>query len=444
MLFTGLPSTDVEALRCRLYGEVYGPDDAGWDEARRAWNLAVDQRPAAVALPITDADVVEVVAFAREQGLRVAPQGTGHGASPITTLDTTILVSTKRMRGVRIDPKARLARVRAGAIWEDVTAPASAYGLAPLAGSAHDVGVVGYTLGGGLSWLAREHGFACDSVTAIELVTADGALVRTDDDNDPELFAALKGGGGNFGVVTAIEFKLYPVERLTGGALLWPAERAEEVFNVWSAWTKTVPTHVTSLCRLLNVPPLPDVPEPLRGRSFVAVEAAILGDDALLAPLRALAPELDMVGLIPPAALIEIHNDPKQPMPGLADHRVLAHAGPEAIAALVDAFGPELVAAELRHLSGNLPLDGFSLFAIGVPFDAESALAIDAALARVMEATAPFDAGRALVTFSDRPTDPARLWDDLEARRAVKERVDGGDLFAANHPLGVTGSSWRA
>ena len=127
------------------------------------------------------------------------------------------------MRGVRIDPKARRARVRAGAIWQDVTAPASAYGLAPLAGSAHDVGVVGYTLGGGLSWLAREHGFACDSVTAIELVTADGALIRTDAHNDPELFAALKGGGGNFGVVTAMEFKLYPVEQLTGGAMLWPA-----------------------------------------------------------------------------------------------------------------------------------------------------------------------------------------------------------------------------
>ena len=159
-------------------------------------------------------------------------------------------------------------------------------------------------------------------------MTADGTLTRTDAHNDPELFRALCGGGGNFGVVTAMEFELYPVEELTGGAMLWPQERAEEIFNAWSAWTETLPTHVTSLCRLLNVPPLPDVPEPLRGRSFVVVEAAILGDDAILAPLRALEPELDMVGPIPPAALIEIHNDPKQPMPGLADHRVLADATP--------------------------------------------------------------------------------------------------------------------
>ena len=435
MLFTGLPSTDVEALRSRLYGEVYGPDDEGWDEARRAWNLAVDQRPAAVAVPITDADVIEIVHFAREQGLRVAPQGTGHGASAIASLENTILLSTKRMRGVRIDPKARRARVRAGAIWQDVTAPASAYGLAPLAGSAHDVGVVGYTLGGGLSWLARRHGFACDSVTAIELVTADGTLTRTDAHNDPELFRALCGGGGNFGVVTAMEFELYPIEQLTGGALLWPRERAEEIFNAWSAWAETVPTGVTSLCRLLNVPPLPDVPEPLRGRSFVVVEAAILGDDAVLAPLRALAPELDMVGPIPPAALIEIHNDPKQPMPGLADHRVLADATPETIASLVAAAGPELVAVELRHLGGNLPVGGFSLFAIGVPMDAESAMAIDAALARVMEATAPYDSGRSLLNFSDRPTSGDRLWTTRDALRAVKARVDGDDMFAANHPV---------
>src|SRR3954451_6818223 len=191
MLITDLAAADVDALRSRLYGEVYGPGDEGWDEARRAWNLTVDQRPAAVAIPLTDSDVVEVVNFAREAGLRVAPQGTGHGASAMRSLEGTILLSTKRMRGVRIDPVARTARVRAGAVWADVTGPASAYGLAPLAGSSHDVGVVGYTLGGGLSWLARKHGLACDSVKAIELVTADGRRTRVDEQNDPELFRAL-------------------------------------------------------------------------------------------------------------------------------------------------------------------------------------------------------------------------------------------------------------
>jgi UDP-N-acetylenolpyruvoylglucosamine reductase len=442
MLITDLPSADVEALRARLYGEVYGPDDEGWDEARRAWNLAVDQRPAAVAIPLTDSDIVAIVNFAREEGLRVAAQGTGHGAGAMRSLEGTILLSTKRMRGVRIDPAARLARVRAGALWADVTRPASAYGLAPLAGSSHDVGVVGYTLGGGLSWLARKHGFACDSVTSIELVTADGDHVRVDADNDPELFRALRGGGGNFGIVTAMEFKLYPVEALTAGAMAWPWERAEEIFNAWREWTKTVPNDITSLCRILQVPPLPDVPAPLRGRKLVVVEAAILGDPDMLGPLRALEPELDMFTAMAPAGLIEIHNDPKGPVPGMGDHRLLADAPEEAIEALVAAAGPgsdsPLVSVELRHLGGALPVDAaFSLFAVGVVIYAEAAMAIDAALARLMAAMEPYDAGRALMNFADQPERADRLFDGhtLHQLRAIKSRVDGGDLFAANHPL---------
>ena len=199
----------------------------------------------------------------------------------------------------------------------------------PLAGSAHDVGVVGYTLGGGLSWLAR----------AARLRLRQRHRDRARDrrrrprphrraTTTPSCSAALKGGGGNFGVVTAMEFELYPVEQLTAARCCGRASAPRRSSTPGASGPRPSRTSVTSLCRLLNVPPLPDVPEPLRGRSFVVVEAAILGDDAILAPLRALAPELDMVGPIPPAALIEIHNDPKQPMPGLADHRVLADAPP--------------------------------------------------------------------------------------------------------------------
>jgi FAD/FMN-containing dehydrogenase len=442
MLLTDLPSIDVETLRSRLYGDVFGPDDEGWDEARRAWNLAVDQRPAAVALPLTDADVVEVVNFAREEGLRVAPQGTGHGAAAIASLERTILLSTRNMRGVRIDPSTRRARVRAGALWADVTAPASAYGLAPLAGSSPDVGVVGYTLGGGLSWLARKYGFACDSVLCIELVTADGILRKVSAHSDPELFRALCGGGGNFGVVTAIEFKLYPVEALTAGAMAWPWERALEIFTAWREWTALVPDDITSLCRMLQVPDLPDVPAPLRGRQLVVIEAAILGDSDMLAPLRALEPELDLFAPMPPAGLIELHNDPKQPMPGLSDHRLLADVDDATIAAIVGAAGPgsgsPLVSVELRHLGGALPIDAaFSLFAIGVPLDAASTMAIDTSLARLMAATLQYDAGRALMNFAEKSTGAGRFFDGytLHQLRAVKGRVDGGDLFAANHPL---------
>jgi FAD/FMN-containing dehydrogenase len=178
MLNTEIPAVDAATLAANLAGDVVAPGDKEYDLARRAWNLALDQRPALVAFPADTADVVAVVDFARARGLRVAPQGTGHNAAPLPRLDDVILLSTQRMRGVQIDADARIARVAAGTLWLEVTTEASMVGLAPLAGSSPDVGVVGYTLGGGLSWLGRKYGLASNSVTAIELVTPDGRFVR--------------------------------------------------------------------------------------------------------------------------------------------------------------------------------------------------------------------------------------------------------------------------
>jgi FAD/FMN-containing dehydrogenase len=226
MLMENAPAADVEDLQSRMQGTVAAPEDHDYDDARRAWNLAVDQRPALVAVPETVADVVAVVDHARERGLRVAPQGTGHNAAALASLEHTVLLKTSALREVEIGVEGRRARAGAGVLWAEVTGPASAHGLAPLAGSSPHVGVVGYTLGGGLSWLGRRHGLAANSVIAIELVTADGRVVRTDRDNEPELFWALRGGGGSFGVVTAIAFALYPAPDVYGGAMLWPWERA--------------------------------------------------------------------------------------------------------------------------------------------------------------------------------------------------------------------------
>ena len=202
---------DAQALRARVAGDVVTPADEAWDEARQAWNLAVDQRPVAVVLAETADDVVVTIEEARAAGLRVAPQGTGHNAAPLGELSGTILLRTSRMRGVEIDPAAQIARVEAGVIWIEVVEAAAEHGLAALAGSSPDVGVVGYTLGGGLSWLARKYGFAANQVTAVELVTADGRFIRADRENEPDLFWAVRGGGGSFGVVTALEFRLFPL-----------------------------------------------------------------------------------------------------------------------------------------------------------------------------------------------------------------------------------------
>src|SRR5918999_445612 len=227
MLNTELPS--VSELAAAVNGDIVSAADAEWDLARRAWNLAVDQRPALVALPANAADVVAIVRFARATGRKVAPQGTGHNASAIASLEDTILVSTQRMRGVEIDAEGQTARVQAGTLWLEVAEAATPYGLFPLSGSSPDVGVIGYTLGGGLSWLARKHGLAANHVTAIELVTPAGELVRATADEHSDLLWALRGGGGNFGVVTAMEFRLFSYGEVYAGMFIWPYERVGDV-----------------------------------------------------------------------------------------------------------------------------------------------------------------------------------------------------------------------
>ena len=268
---------DVRPLRRILSGDVVTPYDDDWDEARQAWNLAVDQQPAAVALPESADDVAAIVTFAKANGLRVAPQGTGHNAPALGDLSDTILVKMHRMRGVSVDAERRSARAEAGVIWIEVVEAAAEHGLAALAGSSPDVGVMGYTLGGGLSWLGRKYGIGANQVTAIEVVTASGDLVRTDWANEPDLFWALRGGGGSFGIVTAIEFNLFPIEEVYAGILWFPVERATEVLNAWRDWTEHLPDEMTSVGRILQFPPIPQIPEPVRGQSFVVVQAIWIG-----------------------------------------------------------------------------------------------------------------------------------------------------------------------
>jgi hypothetical protein len=457
MLMDNATAVDTDELRARIDGAVVAPQDETWDEARAAWNLAVDQRPALVAIPESAADVVAIVDFARERGLRVAPQGTGHNASAIATLERTILVKTSALRDVEIDVPGRRARTGAGVLWAEVTGPASEHGLAPLAGSSPDVGVVGYTLGGGLSWLSRRHGLAANSVLAIELVSADGRLVRCDRDHEPELFWALRGGGGSFGVVTAIEFVLYPAPQVYAGALLWPWERATEVLKRYVEWCRTAPDAISTSVRLLQVPPLPDIPEPVRGRQFVAIDGAYLGDPEaaaeVLAPLRALEPEIDMFAPIPAAALSHVHMDPEHPVPAHGDGMVLDELTPAAIETLVAIAGPgsgsPLLSVELRQLGGAIGVPpaehgalakiggAFALFAVGMKMTPEMGAAVEAHVDRVIEAMDPWDAGRRYLNFTERSSDAAAFFPEGTLRRlqAVKRAVDPGDVFCSNHPV---------
>ncbi|HEU0335312.1 MAG TPA: FAD-binding oxidoreductase [Gaiellaceae bacterium] len=453
--FHPLPaSPDVAELRARLTGEVVTRADESWDEARQAWNLAVDQRPAFVALPETAEDVVAIVEFARDAGLRVAPQGTGHAAAPLGDLEDTILVKTSRLRGVTIDPERRIARAEAGVIWIEVVEAAAEHGLAALAGSSPDVGVVGYTLGGGLSWLARKHGIGANQVTAVELVTADGRFVRADRDNEPDLFWAVRGGGGALGVVTAIEFNLFPLTEVYAGILWFPIERAREVLKAWRAWTDTVPEEMTSVGRLLQLPPIPDIPEPVRGKSFVVVQTIYAGDEEegakLVAPLRELGPVLDTIATIPLPALSHLHMDPEQPVPAAGDGSMLTDVDDELIDALVErTVGSPLVSVELRHLGGAvarakaehgaLPAfySPYLMFGVGITPSPEALEAVEASSAALREALAPWESEHTYMNFAETSRNARTLFTETSyARlRRIKAKVDPGNLIRSNHPL---------
>jgi FAD/FMN-containing dehydrogenase len=414
----------------------------------------LDQRPVALALPRDEAEVIAAVEYAREHGLRIAPQATGHNAGPLGALEQTMIIHTSRLQQVAVDVCAQRVRVGAGVKWESVVPRISEHGLAGLHGSSPDVGIAGYSVGGGMGWLARKHGLQANSVTAIELVTADGRLVRTDAEHEPDLFWALRGGGGNFGVVTAIEFAVYPIEELYAGAMFFPFDRAREVLHAWRESLATYPDELMTWASLLQFPDLPDVPEPVRGRSFTVVMGVHQGEEhegrELLAPIRALGPVMDTFAMVPPAGIAELAMDPPDPLPYTTAHQLLAELPASAIDAIVDAAGPgtgsPLAMVQLRHMGGALArtapgagaratLPGVvSLFALGVTGDAESTEVAEGYLGEVERAVLAHRAGD-YPNFVEEEVDASRFFDGATwARlRAVKAAYDGDDLFRGNH-----------
>jgi FAD binding domain len=441
-----------------LEGKVVLPGDGGFDEARRAWNLAIDQRPAAVMFPESAAEVAAAVRYAADHGLRVAAQGTGHNAGPLGPLADTVLLRTGRMRGIQVDPQARTARVEAGAVWLDVVHAAAQHGLATLAGSSPDVGVAGYTLGGGMSFLGRKYGLTANNVLAIEMVTADGRLVRADHERETDLFWALRGGGGSFGVVTALEFRLFPLTHAYAGILWYPIERGPEVLHAWAELTRGgPPDELTTVGRFLNLPPIPQIPEQIRGQSFVIVEAYHLGDpagaNALLAPLRALGPVNDTIATVPVPALSHLHMDPEQPVPGAGDGLMIDRLPSEAIDALAGAAGAgaafPLLSVEVRHLGGEFartrPGNGalasidaqYVLYAVGMTPVPDLVAPVMGQVGAIKQALAPWAAGQMYLNFAETQGSAAPFWTEqaYQRLRRIKADVDPGDVIRSNHPI---------
>jgi FAD/FMN-containing dehydrogenase len=459
---TDIDRSTLGEFRASLRGGAYVPGQEGYDEARAAWNLNARQSPALVVMAEGASDVVAAVRLARERGLGVGVMATGHGVA--APADRGVLINTSRMRGVRVDAEARTARVEAGAKWADLVPEAAAHGLAGLQGSTSDVGVVGYTMGGGFGWLGRKYGFAADSVKEADVVTAEGELVKVSAHENADLFWGLKGGGGNFGLVTSLEFALYPVARVFGGNLFYPVERAEEVLELYARWSEDLPEEVTSALAFLNVPPMPEVPEPLRGRSVIVVRFCYTGEDLegtgeeLLAPWRELdEPIMDTFGVMPYQMMDMISMDPVEPLGAYGHTEMLRDLSPETRGTLVRLAGAgsdsPLAMLELRQLGGALsrpPADlnpmgrsdaRFVMYGLGMTFSPETAQTVQSYLAYVAETVRPHASGATYVNFVDLDgATPERVKaaysrEDWARLVELKDRRDPRNIFRFNRNI---------
>jgi FAD/FMN-containing dehydrogenase len=449
----------AEALRGLASGGVHLPGDATYDAARLPWNVAVDQRPAAVAYPRTADEVGRVVRVAAEMGLRVAPQSTGHNAGPLAAqgLDDVVVIRTSEMSLAVADPSRGIVRVEGGTVWEPAVDAAAAHGHAVLHGSSPDVGIAGYSLGGGIGWYARKLGLATNALTAVELVIGDGTLVRADAEHHPEIFWAVRGGGGNLGVVTALEFRMFPVETAYAGMLVWDLADVEKVLRTWAAWAPGAPDEVTTSFRALRLPPMPELPELLRGRAVAVVDGAVLGSDErgaeLLAGLRALRPEIDTFGRVPAKSLVRLHMDPEGGAPFASDTAMLGELPDAGVDAFLEEVGPDaqtsLLMAELRQLGGALarPHEGggvlshldasFVTFAGAIAATPELGAQGHADAVRLTRALAPWANGKQYLNFAENPVEAraaygADVWTQL---KGIRSAVDPRGMFAANHPV---------
>ncbi|MES9541976.1 FAD-binding protein [Actinomadura sp. NPDC000600] len=428
----------MDALRSAVRGRVLLPGDPEFDAARRPWNLAVEQPVEAVVEAADADDVAALVRHARAAGLGVATQPNGHGATGRT--GGAILLRTRRLDALEIDPAARRARVGAGVASGRLQAAVAPHGLTGLPGSSPVVSVAGVALGGGLSWFGRAHGWVADSVTALEIVDADGRRRRVAADTDPDLFWALRGGGGDVAVVTSLELALHPAPHLYGGRVLWSAEHASEVMDAYRRITAAAPDALTAWLDLLHFP---------GADPMVAVDATYLGpaDEArdLLRPLDGLPrPLSDGRAVMPVSELGAITAEPTDPGAGRSRAELLTALDDGAVKALLaDPVAP-LLSVQIRHLEGAFarPSDSphgpltepYALYMFGIPSDpatAEAVAAKQAALAGQLPTT-----GRKPYTFLNPEETAANAFtpETLTRLRGIKTNHDPHNVFRSNFP----------
>ncbi|WP_405497759.1 FAD-binding oxidoreductase [Nocardia sp. NBC_00511] len=437
-------------------GPVFQPGDDGYDTEIAGFQTSYAHRPAVVVGAAHAEDVRAAVEYAARQGLPVAVQATGHGLS--VPVEGGVLINTRRLTDIRIDPATRIARIGAGVNAGALIEAAAAHGLAPLNGSSLSVGVVGYTLGGGVGILAREFGYAAEHVRGIEIVTADGRLRRLRAGD--ELFGAVLGTGGNFGVVTALELELLPVTTVYGGQLQFDTPLVATALEAWRQWTRDLPEQMSSAFTAMVMPDIPQLPPHLRGRYLATVNIAFTGSaeegDRLVAPLRAIGERFaDDLRVMPYTETHGIYRDPDEPHPYTATNALLAELPAEAAAAFLAATGPDSplpVVAGFRHLGGALRRRGPNAITMDhrdaeyvarvIAMPGPDADTIREGLAQLRKTLQPWDIGHNLnflyggADFADEAQTRAGYSESTYERlAALKSKYDPANLFRANRNI---------
>lgn len=294
----------IATFKTGLRGELIRPGDDAYDGARKVWNGMIDRRPALIARCAGVADVIAAVNFARDQGLPVAIRGGSHNVTGNAVCDAGVVIDLSNMKGIRVDPEKRTVRAEGGCTWGDLDHATHVFGLAAPGGIISTTGIAGLTLGGGIGHLTRKYGLSCDNLISADVVLADGSFVTASEKKNPDLFWGLRGGGGNFGVVTSFEFRLHPVSEVMAGPILWPLEKSREALRLYRDFMDKAPDDLNAFFVFLIVPPGPPFPEHLHNKTLCGVVAMYTGPqakaDAVLAPLRKFGPPaLDFFGPLP-------------------------------------------------------------------------------------------------------------------------------------------------
>lgn len=444
---------DFTVLGARVSGLVLSPTDPEFATNVAGFNVAVAHTPQVVVCAVDPQDVVEAVRFAREHGLPVHVQSTGHGAS--APYVEGMLITTGGLTGVSIDRESHIATIGAGVRWGAVIEAAAEVGLAPITGSSTNVGVVGLVTGGGLGPLSRSHGFAADYVRGFSVVTGRGDLVEATAEVNPDLFWALRGGKGGLGIVTEVRLELVELNELYAGALFYEEQYIERAFRAWVDWTASAADDVTTSAAVYRLPPFDFIPEPLRGRTLLAIRFAYPGaadEGARLAePLRSFAPVyLDQLGVLPPNQVAMIHGDPDDPAPAWDRGVLLTGIDQDFATALLAQAGSgiqlPMLLTEIRHLgratqtdvAGGSAVGGrvgrFAFNLIGAPDPSLFEHVLPAAADGVLAAIAPWISPEININFAGHLRSQehfASAWPaQIFARLAeVRKRYDPDGIF---------------